>query len=68
MSTKFQSVYMLPPPLTCTADAMHIIFNLLGHVVVDDVLDALKVQALAGHVCGNQHILLACRGGCSTGL
>ena len=36
---------------------MDVIFNLLGHVVVDDVLDVGKVQTLSSHVRRDQHIL-----------
>ena len=42
---------------------MHVVLNLLRHVVVDDVLHALKVEALRGDVGGDQHVLLACGGG-----
>lgn len=31
---------------TCTTDLMHVVLNLLGHRVVDNVLNLVKVQAL----------------------
>lgn len=39
------------------ADAVHIVLDLVGHVVVDDVLHAGKVQALGGDVRGHEHVL-----------
>lgn len=35
-----------------------VIFNLLGHVVVDDMLDLWEIKALGGNIGGYQHILL----------
>lgn len=35
-----------------------IVLNVFGHVVVDDMCDARKVQAFGGHISGNEHILL----------
>ena len=40
-------------------DPVHVVLDLVGEVVVDHVLDVGEVQALAGHVCGHQHVLLA---------
>mmetsp|Transcript_13892 Transcript_13892/g.58837 ORF Transcript_13892/g.58837 Transcript_13892/m.58837 type:complete len:221 (-) Transcript_13892:1282-1944(-) len=42
---------------TGAADAVDVVFNLLGHVVVDDVLDVRKVQTLSGDVGCDQHVL-----------
>ena len=34
-----------------------IVFNVGGHVIVDDMLDGGEVQALGGHVCCNKDVL-----------
>src|SRR3954468_10336976 len=38
------------------ADAVNIVFGLRGQVVVDDVGDALHVDAACGYVGGNEHL------------
>lgn len=43
----------------CAPDAMHIVLDLVRHIIIDDVLDVGEVQSLAGHVCCHQHILFA---------
>src|SRR3989338_8941325 len=40
-------------------DAMHVVLDGVGHVKVDDVLDALEVEALGDHVGGHQHVRLS---------
>ena len=34
-----------------------IVFNVSGHVIVDDMLDRGEVQALGGHVCCHKDVL-----------
>jgi hypothetical protein len=41
---------------TRAADAVHVIFGLLGQIKVDDVADALHIDAARGDVGGNQHL------------
>ena len=36
-----------------------VVLDLLGHVIIDDVLDGREVQALGGYICGHKYILLA---------
>src|ERR1700733_10529874 len=43
------------PRAAGAADAMHIRFGLVGQIVVDDVSDAVDVDAAAGDVGGDQH-------------
>ena len=44
---------------TCATDAMHVVLDVLGHVEVDHVLYVGKVEALGGHVGGDEHVLVA---------
>ena len=38
---------------------MHIVFGIVGHVVVDDHGDVVDVDAARNHVGGHEHIKLA---------
>ena len=41
----------------CSGRHTHVIFDLVGHVVVDDMLDVGEVQPLGRHVRRHQHVL-----------
>ena len=43
--------------VTCTPDAVDVIFHLLGHVEVDDVLNGGKVETLRSDVRADQDVL-----------
>ena len=56
--------HALGPRAARAANPVHVVLDVVGHVVVDDVLYAGKIQALRGHVSGHQHIFfLPLRGG-----
>mmetsp|Transcript_72425 Transcript_72425/g.114831 ORF Transcript_72425/g.114831 Transcript_72425/m.114831 type:complete len:258 (-) Transcript_72425:1046-1819(-) len=41
----------------CSPNAMHIIFDLLRHVKVDDMLNGRKIQTFRSHIRADQHVL-----------
>ena len=42
--------------------AVHVVFRVGGHVVVDDEVDVGHIEAARRDICGHQHRALACRG------
>jgi hypothetical protein len=36
---------------------VHVVLDLIGHVIVDDVLHPREVEALGRHVCRDKHVL-----------
>ena len=41
-----------------TTNPVDVVFDVVGHIVVDDVLDTGEVKAFRRHVGGYQHVLL----------
>ena len=40
-----------------TADTVDVVFDLVRHVEIDDMLNFWEIQSLGRHISGHQHIL-----------
>jgi len=52
-------LFRIPSPALISSLPVYIVFYLLGHVIVDDMLDIRKVEAFRRHVCGHKNVLFA---------
>ena len=50
-----QLTLLLPLSLTCSANAMDVIFNIIRHIKVNNYTDILHIESSCRHVSSNKH-------------